>query len=190
MRSRTGFVFRAIAGASVVVAVALTVAVGGTANAAPGDTTVTFTVTAAGGLSIAVPVSKALNTTMAPGTSATGQLGTVTVTDARASLAPTWTASVVSGAFTTGTGTTPETVPASAVKYWSGATTSATSGMTYVPGQVLVTDAIAIDTLQTAMSLTAGSGSNAASWNPNLIVAVPASAVAGLYTGTVTHSVA
>jgi hypothetical protein len=62
--------------------------------------------------------------------------------------------------------------------------------MTFVPGQLLAANAVAIDTLTTAMSLTAGAGSNAASWNPTLIVAIPAGAVAGLYTGTVTHSVA
>jgi hypothetical protein len=62
--------------------------------------------------------------------------------------------------------------------------------MTYVPGQPLVTDAVALSSGQTAMSLTAGSGSNSAAWNPTLIVAAPAGAVGGLYTGTVTHSVA
>jgi hypothetical protein len=190
MRSRTGFGLRVVVGASVAVAVALTVATGGLANAATtGDTTVTFTVSAAGGLAITVPASKLL-TSVAPGASTSGQLGAVTVTDARALLAPTWAASVSSTAFTTGTATTPETIPNTAVSYWSGATTAATSGMTYVPGQPLVTDAVVLSSGQTAMSLTAGSGSNSAAWNPTLIVAAPASAVGGLYTGTVTHSVA
>ena len=44
--------------------------------------------------------------------------------------------------------------------------------------------------LMTAMSLTGGAGSNSASWNPTLVVNVPAAAVAGTYSGTVTHSVA
>ncbi|MEV4295557.1 hypothetical protein [Microbispora rosea] len=33
-------------------------------------------------------------------------------------------------------------------------------------------------------------GVNSAEWNPALVVNVPAQAVAGLYTGTVNHSVA
>jgi hypothetical protein len=40
------------------------------------------------------------------------------------------------------------------------------------------------------MSLTAGVGNNSAAWNPTLVVTAPAAAVTGLYTGTVTHSVA
>jgi hypothetical protein len=43
---------------------------------------------------------------------------------------------------------------------------------------------------RTAFTLTLGVGDNSATWNPTLIVSVPASAVAGVYTGTVTHSVA
>jgi hypothetical protein len=43
---------------------------------------------------------------------------------------------------------------------------------------------------RTAFTLASGVGDNSLSWNPTLIVAVPAAAVAGTYTGTVTHSVA
>ena len=41
-----------------------------------------------------------------------------------------------------------------------------------------------------AVTGTEGVGDNTASWDPALSVAVPASAVAGTYTGTLTHSVA
>lgn len=43
---------------------------------------------------------------------------------------------------------------------------------------------------RTAFSLTGGSGTNSASWNPTLSVLAPASVVAGTYTATTTHSVA
>jgi hypothetical protein len=33
-------------------------------------------------------------------------------------------------------------------------------------------------------------GNNTTTWNPTLIVTIPSTAVAGTYTGTVTHSVA
>jgi hypothetical protein len=42
---------------------------------------------------------------------------------------------------------------------------------------------------QTAFSLASGSSVNSASWNPTLSVSVPAAAVAGTYTATITHSV-
>ena len=41
-----------------------------------------------------------------------------------------------------------------------------------------------------AFSLTGGSGVTSASWNPTLSVQVPAAAVAGTYTATITESVA
>ena len=41
-----------------------------------------------------------------------------------------------------------------------------------------------------AFTLTGGSGANTASWNPTVRVRIPATAVAGAYSGTVTQSVA
>src|SRR6266568_6652687 len=76
MRTRTGFGLRAIAGASIAVAVALVVATGGSANAA--DTTTTFSVTS-GGLSVSAPASRLLGSA-APTVPISAQLGTVTVT--------------------------------------------------------------------------------------------------------------
>jgi hypothetical protein len=177
-----------MAGATVAVAVALVVATAGSANAA--DTTTTFNVTS-GALTITAPAATLLGSA-APTTPISAQLGVVTVTDARALLAPTWAATVTSTAFTTGTATAAETIPTSDVNYWSGPTTTVTpaTGMTFVPGQPLVTDAVALSTAPTAMSLTAGVGDNSAAWNPTLVVTAPAAAVTGLYTGTVTHSVA
>jgi len=161
------------------------------------DTTLTFAVNV-GLLEISVPATANIGSGNT-GTNITGRLGGVTVTDNRAELAPTWTASVASSDFTTGTATTAETIPPADVSYWSGpATATADPGdtvgdvdaATFVPGQLTAGDAVPIATPQTAFSLTAGVGDNSATWDPTLTVAVPAAAVAGTYTGTITHSVA
>ena len=36
---------------------------------------------------------------------------------------------------------------------------------------------------------TGADGDNAAAWNPTIAIAIPALAVTGIYTGTITHSV-
>lgn len=180
-------------GASLAAATALTLAVGGPASAATSaDTITTFTVSAgATALAITAPANQNLGTG-APGATITSLLGEVVVTDGRALLTPTWAVTVTSTPFVTGAGTAPETIPTSAVSYWSGPATAQTpaTGMTFVPGQPASTNRVALSTSPTAFSLTAGSGSNSLTFNPTLVVSVPASAVGGLYTGTVTHSVA
>jgi hypothetical protein len=159
------------------------------ANAAPGDTTTTFTVTT-GALSITVPATAALGSG-APGTSITGALGAVQVADARAQLTTAWTASVASTSFTTGGATPAETVPVADVSYWSGPVTAFTGNGTRTPGQAAAANAVVLSgTPQTAFALTAGTGNNSVTWNPTVIVAVPLTNSAGDYTGTVTHSVA
>ena len=145
-------------------------------------TSVTFQVTT-GLLSISVPAAANLGPG-SPGHPANGQLGTVTVTDGRALLAASWTATVASTDFTTGTGTGNETIPA--------------GDITYDPGTVTPTGTITITSNDVTLSATpqavvagsAGVGDNSASWNPSLNVSIPAGAVGGTYTGTVTHSVA
>ncbi|MDH6580461.1 hypothetical protein [Kitasatospora sp. MAP5-34] len=170
------------------VGVVLVVTGAGVADAAPGDTSTTFSVTA-GALSIAVPASAALGSVL-PGNTVTAQLGAVTVTDARALLTAAWTASVVSTSFQTGGGTAPETIATSAVSYWSGAATATAGTATFTPGQATAGAAQTLASSRTAFTATAGVGNNTAAWNPTLVVAVPAGAVGGTYTGTVTHSVA
>ena len=145
--------------------VALVVPCAGVAEAAPGDTTVTFSVTS-GSLSIAVPASAALGSAL-PGNTVTAQLGTVTVTDARALLTAAWTASVTSTSFKTGGGTAPETIATSAVSYWSGAATSTTGTATFTPGQATAGAAQTMTSSRTAFSATAGVGNNTAAWNPH-----------------------
>jgi hypothetical protein len=155
--------------------------------ATTGDTTVTFTVTA-GTLDITVPATVDLGST-APGGTVSAPLGAVTVTDTRGASPATWTTTVTSTDYTTGAATAAETVPTANVTYWSGPTTASNPAIGFTPGQPTAGDAVALTAGQTAFSFS-GAGGNTATWNPTLTIAVPATAVAGTYSGTVTHSVA
>ncbi len=174
---------------SVAAGAAIVVAVPGVASAAPGDTSVTFSVSG-GSLAISVPAGPVGLGSGLPGNSINGQLGNVTVTDTRALLTAAWTASAISTSFTTGSGTAPETIPATSVSYWSGTASAATGLGVFTPGQATSAQAQSLNVSRTAYSLTGGTGNNSATWNPTLVVAIPASAVNGTYTGTVTHSIA
>ncbi|MEU0569083.1 hypothetical protein ABZ297_27415 [Nonomuraea sp. NPDC005983] len=177
-------------------AVAMAVAVPAQAVTCPASTTcsttVTFTVTGEDGLTITVPAGPVNVGNSAPAGQISGQLGTITVTDQRAALTATWTASVIAatGGFTTGGGTAAETIPNTDILYWSGSATASTGGGTLVPGQANAAAAQSLDVSRTAFSKTTGSGDNSVAWNPTIVVNVPAQAVAGTYTGTVNHSVA
>ena len=155
-----------------------------------GTTTTTFTLTG-GTLSISVPGSPVNLGSAATGAGTiTGQLGNVTVTDNRGVLLGSWTAQVSASNFTTGGGTANETVGVGNVSYWSGAATSTSGTGTFTPGQATAGAAIALSTSgQTAFSGSSLVGNNAATWNPTLTVTIPSAAVAGTYTGTVTHTV-
>jgi len=171
-----------------VVAALMSATVTAPAHAAPVDTTTTFNVSG-GALGITVPSTASLGAG-APGTSISAQLGAVQVTDGRALLTAGWTASVSSTSFTTGGATTAETVPSTAVSYWSGTATASTGVGVFTPGQATAALAQTLNVSRTAFTLTAGTGNNTATWNPTLVVALPAAAVVGTYTGTVAHSVA
>jgi hypothetical protein len=153
-------------------------------NPSPGDpdTIVTFTVTT-GALSMTAPASVSLGSG-APDTTITGSLGDTVVTDDRALLSAAWTATASSTDFTTGGGTGNETIPASDVTYTPGAIT--TTGNITATGTTITLSSAS----QTTVSGTAGVGNNTASWDPTLAVAVPAAAVAGLYSGILTQSAA
>jgi len=150
-------------------------------------TTTTFTVEP-GELGETSPATADLGV-MDPGASTSAQLGAVTVTDARAALGASWTESVSSTVFTTGGATAAETVPVASISYWSGPATATAGAGTFTPGQATSAAAQTFVVSRTAFSW-AGDGNNSATFNPTLIVAMPASAVVGEYTGTVTHSVA
>ncbi|WP_133260086.1 hypothetical protein [Streptacidiphilus pinicola] len=146
------------------------------------DTTTTFSVTS-GALSMSAPVSASLGSG-APGTTVSGALGAVSVTDDRALLSASWTATASVTDFTTGGGTPPETIPATDSGYDPGAIT--TTGTITATGTVVTLS----NSPQTVVTGTSGVGDNTASWDPNVSIALPASAVGGTYTGTLTQSVA
>lgn len=154
-------------------------------------TTVTFTVTSEDGLTINVPDSKLIGDGWS-GQQISGSLGPVTVADQRAALVASWVASVNAsvGGFTTGGGTSAETIPNTNVLHWSGTATATTGTGTFVPGQVNAAAAQSLNVSRTAYSKTTGSGDNSAVWNPTIVIDIPAQAVEGTYTGTVNHSVA
>ncbi|WP_312887964.1 hypothetical protein [Nonomuraea rhodomycinica] len=154
------------------------------------STTVLFTVSAGAGLQITVPDGPVSVGTGSPGGSISGQIGTVTVSDARTALTATWVAQVSATDFTTGGGTPAETIANSRISYWSGPATATTGTGTFVPGQANAASAVVLDQVRVAFSKTTGSGNNSAAWAPTIVVDVPAQAVAGTYTGTVRHSVA
>jgi hypothetical protein len=169
---------------------AAALAVAALAVPAHADTTTTTFTLSAGALSISVPAAKDLGTTATGSASLTSQLGAVTVTDARGALGETWTATVSSTDFTTGGASADETISKSSVSYWSGPATAATGTAVRLPGQLTAANAETLASSRTAFSASATVGNNTTTWNPTLIVTIPSTAVAGTYSGTVTHSVA
>lgn len=146
------------------------------------DTTVTFSVNV-GALSMTAPVSADLGSGNPGGTIGPSAIGAITVTDDRAALNATWTAQASSTVFTTGGGTGDETIPASAVTYDPGTPTT-TGTVTTTPSTITLSG-----TLQTVVAATGIIGNDTATWDPSLTVDVPAAAVGGTYTGTLTDSV-
>ncbi|HEY6787628.1 MAG TPA: hypothetical protein VI365_09985, partial [Trebonia sp.] len=136
-----------------------------------------------GTLSISVPGSASLGSA-APGGTIDAPLGTVAVTDDRGFGAG-WTATASSTGFTTGGGTPAETIPASNATYTITSLATAT-------GQATFTN-VATVTLsgnpQAVVSATNVTGNTTATWNPMIDVQLPAAAIGGLYTATITHSV-
>jgi hypothetical protein len=139
-------------------------------------------------LSIVTPASASLGSTV-PGGTLSAHLGTVTVADDRLLLAN-WTTTASTTTFITGAGMPAQTIAKSSVSYWSGPVTASSGIGVRVPGQPTAANAVPLTNPVTAFSLQAVVLGTSTSWNPTLVVTVPASAVAGGYTGTVTHSVA
>jgi hypothetical protein len=172
-------------------ATALTVVVGlagfaPAAQAAPGDTPATFSITA-GSLSISVPAGPVNLGSVSSGAAslANRPLGNVTVTDARGALVATWVSTVSSTNFTTGSASTNETVLNGAISYSSGSPVAGSSGSgTFVPSSALTLAAPG-----TAAAWTLGVGNNTQVWNPQLSFTLLPSQVAGTYSGTLNHSV-
>jgi hypothetical protein len=127
-------------------------------------------------------LSTAGTATLAAGTtgdlSVTGSLGDTTVTDPRG---------VETGWIVT----------TSSTSFLNGATTITPADVAYASGAVAETGTVDVATtdledmtVATAVATATASGNNIATWNPTLTVTLPASALAGTYTGTITTSVA
>jgi hypothetical protein len=137
-------------------------------------------------VSISAPSSADLGSGT-PGGSISAFLGPVTVDG---TLQLNWTTTVSATDFTTSPGGASRTITTSRVSYWSGASTATSGDGTFTPGQLTAEDAQTLVSPRTAFSRSGGLFANSATWNPHVVIAVPPTAVAGTYTGTVTHSVA
>jgi hypothetical protein len=139
-------------------------------------------------VSIAVPANANLGSTSI-GSTLTAQLGSVTASGGGI-LGVQVTASVACSDFKTGSGTAAETISKTNVFYWSGPAT-AWSGLlgSGTPGQPTSADQVSCATSQEAFGGQALLLSVSVTWDPTIVIHIPASAVKGTYTGTVTHTV-
>jgi hypothetical protein len=141
-------------------------------------------------LAISVPPARSYGSGFVGG-SVGGPLGTVSVRDTRLINPNAWVATVSSTIFTTGGGSLPaQRISNTFVSYWSGPATRSTGGGILVPGQPTRAQAVTLGTPRTAFSKISGSGNNTVEWAPTVTITIPAGTAAGLYAGTITHSVA
>jgi hypothetical protein len=145
--------------------------------------------TTAEALAITVPSSVSLGTVASGTTSRFAQMGTITASDSGL-IAPSFTVQVSSTSFTTGAGTAALTIPKASISYWSGPLTDFVGLQTAVPGQLMANLAQPLSGTVVAFRSTGIALSISSSWNPTIIINIPPAAVAGTYTGTITHSVA
>ncbi len=140
-------------------------------------------------VSIAVPANANLGSASI-GATLTAQLGSVTASGSGL-LGVDVTASVACSDFKTGSGTAAETISKTNVFYWSGPATATGLLSSVTPGQPTSANQVSCATSHQAFwagaPLTLLSAS--VTWNPTIVINLPASAVAGTYTGTVTHTV-
>ena len=138
--------------------------------------------------SVAVPGNANLGNASIGGT-LTAQLGSVTAS-AGGILGVQVTANVVCSDFKTGSGSAAETISKNNVFYWSGPAT-AFAGLvgSGTPGQPTSADQVSCATSHQAFQGQALLLSVSVTWNPTIVIHIPASAVQGNYTGTVTHTV-
>ncbi len=147
-------------------------------------------------LAISVPGAAVLGTGQVGTARLSSTLGTVTVTTTGgiSGLLISWTATVTTSAFTTGTASTSQTIPAERVSYTSG-TATAVTGLAIAactPGQVTPAFAASLATPQTAYACNGLSllSNTSLSWDPTLSIIPQPTAVVGTYTGSITHSAA
>jgi hypothetical protein len=145
------------------------------------STPASFTLTS-GTLSISAPTAGISLGTQVASTSAStmsGSLGAVVVSDQRGG-PTTWTTSVISTAFTPTSGPAD---PASNVSYSAGPVVE--SGPVVATANP-VTDLTGVVTVMTGVS----TGISTATWSPTISILVPANFAPGVYTATITSSVA
>lgn len=140
-------------------------------------------------LGISVPSSANLGAVPSGSSTISSQLGAVTVT-ASGLVLPSYTASVSTTTFTTGAGAPSQTIGKPSLAYWSGPATSTTGVQNTTPGQANAAAAQVLTASRTAFSSTGLVLSISTTWRPTFVVTIPSAAVAGTYSGTVTHSVA
>jgi len=151
----------------------------GTTNPACSATVAVIT----GVLSISVAASVDLGS-IATGGTATVALGTVTVTDNRALPDASWTATVSSTDFTN-TVTPVDLILAGDTSYLISTLGTTTGSATFTPTPVTVLSG----SPQAVVTATGANGDNSATWDPQIQMSVPSTAVAGTYTATITQSV-
>jgi hypothetical protein len=163
---------------TLVIAVAAAAMIGATALPASAADTGTNFVLAAGTLSMTVPGTATLTPGTVGSSSVTGSLGTVSVSDQRGA-ATGWIVNAVSAPFV------------------NGAAVAVSGAVTYSAGPATVDGVVFTPALATVItgSLPVGAGvapgSNTASFNPTITVALPSSGnVIGNYVGIVTTSIA
>ena len=164
-----------------------------TALAAAGAATLTAalilgTAAPATALAITAPLSTNLGSGPVGSTNISAQLGLVTATGTGI-IPPNFKATVSATVFKTGAGGIDETIGKTSILYWSGPATL-TTGVSVTPGQPSAADAVDLSVSRTAFTGKGLALTITAAWNPTLIVNIPANAVAGAYTGTITHSIA
>lgn len=159
----------------------------GTAVPAVADQTTVSSATVTlqgGGLSISAPTDAGNLGTKSNEVGAvtiSGQLGQVQVTDSRGAPAGSgWTATAISTAFTQTAG---PSIGAASVGYTAGTITKVGIA-TYTAN-----DPPNLTGVSAVVTATAITGDNTASWNPTIHVAVGGAMEAGVYLGTITHSV-
>lgn len=147
----------------------------------------------AGAASISVPPPKNLGSVPTGTSTFSAQLGTVTASASGIlGVAPSFTATVSATVFRTGGGGPSETVAKASIRYWSGPATAFSGALVggFTAGQPTAALAQDLSVARVAFSGSALAGTISASWNPTIVINLPASAVAGSYSGTITHSVA
>jgi uncharacterized repeat protein (TIGR01451 family) len=150
----------------------------GTINPACSATVAVLT----GVLSISVPAGIDLGAIVTGGTAAAG-LGNVTVTDNRALAGGSWTATVSSSNFLN-TVTSGDLIQAGNASYLINALVTTTGSATFTPTPVTVLSG----SPQAVVTATGANGDNSATWDPQIQVSVPSTAVIGIYAAIITQS--